>query len=139
MRWKRAASLLAFVVLLLAGVLALLALPKGHQSLGKVPVALAVDQRTARAFVANYGSDTVSILDATTGLVQRTQPVAGHPLAIAVDVRDARVVVASEGPPDSRGPSPCSMPRTARSSLPRGSGSDPPRLWPTRPHGTPSC
>jgi len=102
-RWKRAASLLALIVLLLAGVLALLSLPAGHQSLGRVPVVLAIDQRTARAFVANYGSDTVSILDATTGLVQRTQAVAGHPLAIAVDERGARVAVASEGPPGQPG------------------------------------
>src|SRR5579871_982574 len=65
------------------------------------PVALAVDEQTGRVFVAGYGSDVVSLLDAQTGLVLGTTRLgtafAAGADALAVDAQTGRVFVA-DGP-----------------------------------------
>src|SRR5919197_4762547 len=53
-------------------------------AVGRVPTAVVVDARTRRIFVANMGSNTVSMLDANSGAVLATVPVASHPSALAV-------------------------------------------------------
>jgi len=75
----------------------------GPSTLGSFPVAVAVDQQTGRAFVANYGSNTISVLDTATGSILRAVDVPRGPLAIAVDERAARVVVVCAGVDDRAG------------------------------------
>src|SRR5438309_12060717 len=53
-------------------------------AVGRVPTAVAVDARTRRVFVANFGSNTVSVLDAASGAVLATVPVAPGPSTLAV-------------------------------------------------------
>jgi YVTN family beta-propeller protein len=60
-------------------------------------MAVAVDGRTGRAFVASSDANSVSVLDVRTGTVLRTIPVGAHPLAMAVDERTGRAFVASYG------------------------------------------
>lgn len=62
-----------------------------------VPLALAVDERTGRVFVAQ-GDTTLSILDGWQGRVLRTVAVGLLPLAVAVDARTHRVFVAGRAP-----------------------------------------
>lgn len=62
-----------------------------------MPVALAVDVRTERAFAATPDSNAVSMLDARSGRVLRTIPLGGHPSALAVDERRGRVYVVNAG------------------------------------------
>jgi len=61
--------------------------------LGRMPIAIAVDARTGRAFVVNNGDNTISVLDTHTGTLLRTVAVGQNPTGIAVDERDGRVVV----------------------------------------------
>jgi DNA-binding beta-propeller fold protein YncE len=61
--------------------------------LGSWPDALAVDERTARVFVA-LNSGTVEVLDARDGTLLRAVHLGGQPTALAVDERRARVYVA---------------------------------------------
>jgi DNA-binding beta-propeller fold protein YncE len=61
--------------------------------LGSWPDALAVDERTARVFVA-LSSGTVDVLDARDGTLLRSVHLGGQPTALAVDERRARVYVA---------------------------------------------
>jgi YVTN family beta-propeller protein len=68
---------------------------------GRLPLGIAVDEQTHRAFVANVGDDTVSVLDTRTGALLRTVQVGEHPWPIAVDVRQNTVVVGSLGPTDA--------------------------------------
>ena len=65
-------------------------------AVGRVPTAVAVDARTRRVFVANLGSNTVSMLDATSGAVLATVVVAPHPSALAVATTAGRVFVVSD-------------------------------------------
>lgn len=62
-------------------------------AVGQSPAALAVDERTGRAFVVNSGDNTVSVLDTRTATLLRTVGVGWAPLAIAVDERAGRVFV----------------------------------------------
>src|SRR2546421_3595173 len=64
-------------------------------AVGRVPTAVAVDARTRRIFVANLGSNTVSMLDATSGAVLATVVVAPYPSALAVATTAGRVFVVS--------------------------------------------
>jgi YVTN family beta-propeller protein len=61
---------------------------------GRGAVALALDERADRVFVANVDDATVSVLDASSGRVLRTVGLAGStPLALAVDAHTRRVFV----------------------------------------------
>ncbi|ROR92352.1 YncE family protein [Nocardioides aurantiacus] len=66
------------------------ALPTGTQ-----PQSVAVDPTTHRAFVANSGSDTVSVLDGVTGALVATVPVGDYPTAVAVDPTTHAVYVSN--------------------------------------------
>jgi len=55
--------------------------------------AIAVDERTARAFVVNHNTDAVAVLDTRTGALLRTVAVGAHPIAVAVDTRASHVFV----------------------------------------------
>ena len=74
-------------------------------AVGKAPRAIAIDTRSGRVFVANYGGNSVSMLDAHTGLVLRTIPLltSSHPRRIAVDERSGHVFVESVGALDNSG------------------------------------
>jgi len=65
------------------------------------PASVAVDARTARAFVSVdpfHGNGYVAVLDTASGRLVQTTPVAGTPERIAVDTRTARVfVIVAEG------------------------------------------
>jgi YVTN family beta-propeller protein len=61
--------------------------------LGGGPSALAVDERTARVFVANSNDGTVSALDAHNGTLLRTITIGDQPTALAVDERRGRAYV----------------------------------------------
>src|SRR5438445_760344 len=68
--------------------------PRGRTvTVGRRPLAVAVAARTGRIFVANSGSNSVSVLDARSGLPLRTVPVpvGTYPDAVAVDARTERV------------------------------------------------
>lgn len=52
---------------------------------GEIPCAMAVNSKTNRLYVANYGDNTISVIDATTGQRTATIPVGHHPKAIAID------------------------------------------------------
>jgi len=85
-------------------------------TVGQSPGPIAVDTRTGRVFVVNRGpldsgyggsgnplgssAGSVSVLDATTGHVLRTQTVGRGPALIAVDERLGRVFVVNRGPFD---------------------------------------
>jgi len=69
-------------------------------TVGHEPMAVAVDERTGRAFIANKLSDSVSVLDAATGTTLRTVTVGpggsggyAAPSAVAVDERTGHVFV----------------------------------------------
>jgi YVTN family beta-propeller protein len=63
--------------------------------------AAAVDDWTERVFVANSGDSThngnVSVLDAATGTVVRTDSPGVHPVAVAIDSQRGRAFVANNG------------------------------------------
>ena len=60
-------------------------------AVGRVPMAVVVDVRTQRVFVANMGSTTVSKLDATGGAVLATVMVAPHSSTPALATTAGRV------------------------------------------------
>src|SRR5207248_11396248 len=64
-------------------------------TVGRAPLALAVDGQTRRVFVANFGSATVSMLDAGSGAVLATTAVVPYPDALAIATKPGRVFVAS--------------------------------------------
>jgi DNA-binding beta-propeller fold protein YncE len=64
-------------------------------AVGSGPLALAVDGQTRRVFVANFGSATVSMLDAGSGTVLATTAVIPYPDALAIATTAGRVFVAS--------------------------------------------
>jgi YVTN family beta-propeller protein len=66
-------------------------------AVGKNPRAVDVDEGRNRAFVANSGSDTVSVLDARTGALLRTVAVGTTPTTVAVDATYGHVFVANRG------------------------------------------
>src|ERR671939_179988 len=72
--------------------------PAMHTSaVGRAPTALVVDARTQHVFVANLGSNTVSMLDAASGTVLATIAVAPHPNTLAVATTAGRVVAVAVG------------------------------------------
>jgi YVTN family beta-propeller protein len=72
---------------------------------GALPVSIAVDRRTRRAFVASLGPmvpagapSSVSVLDTASGRVLRTVAVGHYPALVAVDVAGGRVLVVRRDP-----------------------------------------
>jgi YVTN family beta-propeller protein len=66
-------------------------------TVGRAPRAVAVGEQTNRVYVANAGDNSLSVLDARTGVVLRTVPVGAAPAAVAVDELTRRVFVAEAG------------------------------------------
>lgn len=96
---RRATGLTVLVILLAGGIIAAIILQPGPDAMttvivGAKPAAIAIDEQTGRAFVADSGGNTVSVLDTHSGNVLRTVTVGHTPSAIAVDSRTARVFVA---------------------------------------------
>jgi YVTN family beta-propeller protein len=73
-----------------------------NNRLGSAPVALAVDGQTRRVFVANFGSATVSVLDAESGSALATTAVIPYPETLAIATQAGRVFVASGVTPPDR-------------------------------------
>jgi serine/threonine-protein kinase len=59
--------------------------------------AVAVDPRTWHAFSANWGDDTVSMVDTRSGQILRTVHVGHLPVAVAVDGATGKVFIANNG------------------------------------------
>lgn len=74
-------------------------------AVGKTPRAVAIDARTGRAFVANYEGNSISVLNARTGLLIRTVKLlaSSHPRRIVVDEKTGHVFVESVGDLDKTG------------------------------------
>lgn len=64
---------------------------------GEIPCAIAVNSNTNTLYVANYGDNTVSVVNATTSRKIATVPVGKHPKAIAFDASRNLVYVANTG------------------------------------------
>ena len=64
-------------------------------SAGAIPCAIAVDGKAQTLYVANYGDNTVAIVNAKTGLITATLPVGDRPKAIAFDPERNLVYVAN--------------------------------------------
>jgi len=64
---------------------------------GEIPCAIAVDQTANRVYVANYESNSVSVLDGRGDTLLATIPVSKHPHAIAADPIAKKVYVANTG------------------------------------------
>lgn len=62
---------------------------------GKNPTDLKTNPAGTRAYVANEGSASLSVIDTTTRRVIKTLPVAPHPVAVAVNRAGTRVYVKS--------------------------------------------
>jgi len=62
---------------------------------GEIPCAIAVDSKTDTLYVANYGDNAVSVVNAATGRKTATIPVGRHPKAIAFDASRNLVYVAN--------------------------------------------
>ena len=70
----------------------------GTVAVGVSPQALAVDPDTHHIVVANWGDNTVSLLDAASGRVVRVAAVGPTPSAVVVDQRRARAFVLNTNP-----------------------------------------
>jgi YVTN family beta-propeller protein len=62
---------------------------------GAIPCAIAVNSQANLLYVANYGDNSVSVIDATSGRKAATVPVGRHPKAIAFDVNRNLIYVAN--------------------------------------------
>jgi YVTN family beta-propeller protein len=62
---------------------------------GEIPCAIAVNSQANQLYVANYGDNSVSVIDGTTGRKTATVPVGRHPKAIAFDENRNLVYVAN--------------------------------------------
>jgi len=62
---------------------------------GAIPCAIAVNASGDRLYVANYGDDTVTVIDAGSGQKTATIPVGSHPKAIAFDPTRSLIYVAN--------------------------------------------
>src|ERR671938_1618887 len=107
MRYQRACSLVAATVLLASVTAATTSRMQVSPvvrtvAVGSAPLALAVDGRTRRVFVANFGSATVSVLDAGSGAVLATTAVIPYPDTLAIATTPGRVFVASSVTPSGR-------------------------------------
>ena len=66
-------------------------------SVGEIPCAIAVNAAGDRLYVANYGDDTVTVIDASTQRKIAVVPVGRNPKAIAFDPIRSLVYVANTG------------------------------------------
>jgi YVTN family beta-propeller protein len=66
-------------------------------AVGAIPAALALDETTGKLYVANFGSDSVSVIDAASLTVVSEIDVGISPLAIAVHPARHRVYVLNQG------------------------------------------
>jgi YVTN family beta-propeller protein len=64
-------------------------------SAGEIPCAIAVNSQANLLYVANYGDNSVSVIDEATGRKTATIPVGRHPKAIAFDANRNLVYVAN--------------------------------------------
>jgi len=64
-------------------------------SAGEIPCAIAVNSQVNLLYVANYGDNSVSVIDATTGRKTATVAVGRHPKAVAFDANRNLVYVAN--------------------------------------------
>jgi len=64
---------------------------------GAIPCAIAVDAKGQTLYVANYGDNTVAVVNAKTGRIAAMLPVGDHPKAIAFDAERNLVYVANTG------------------------------------------
>jgi YVTN family beta-propeller protein len=64
-------------------------------SAGEIPCAIAVNSEANQLFVANYGDNSVSVIDGATGRKTATVRVGRHPKAIAFDANRNLVYVAN--------------------------------------------
>ena len=62
---------------------------------GAIPCAVAVDRIADRLVVANYGADSVTVLDEKSGAAVATVAVGRRPDAVALDVEGRRILVAN--------------------------------------------
>lgn len=62
-------------------------------TVGSEPVSVAVNRSTGRAYVANAGDGTVTVLDSESDAVVATVPVGPHPYSIAADPATGNVFV----------------------------------------------
>lgn len=73
----------------------------GTIPVGNSPAGVAVDTGTNLIYVADQGSDTLSVIDGTTNTVSATVPVGPRPVGVVVDPATHRVyVVIAGGAPD---------------------------------------
>jgi YVTN family beta-propeller protein len=68
-------------------------------SVGSDPDGVAVDAMTDMIYVANSGSDTVSVIDGATGTVTATIPVGSEPAGVGVDPVTDMIYVANHNAP----------------------------------------
>lgn len=59
--------------------------------------AIAVSERTSRAFVADVDAGTIAVIDTAAGTLLRMVPVGPFPVAIVCDARSGRAFVADQG------------------------------------------
>src|SRR5579862_4610602 len=69
-------------------------LPTTLHGIGELPCAIVIDDSAKKVFIANYGSNNVSVLDGITDSVVATVSVGPNPQAIAVDTSNHNVYVA---------------------------------------------
>jgi YVTN family beta-propeller protein len=62
---------------------------------GEIPCAVAINTRTNMVYVANYGSNSVTVIDGAQGKAVATVPVGDRPEAIAVDATNNLIYVAN--------------------------------------------
>jgi YVTN family beta-propeller protein len=62
---------------------------------GAIPCAIAVNSKAGILYVANYGDNTVTVIDANTGKARATVRVGDHPKGIAFDPKGKLVYVAN--------------------------------------------
>lgn len=98
-RRLRAGLLLIVLAVVPVGVVATRDMGTGAGALivpvGASPDRVAVDTRAGRAFVANYGDNSLSVIDARSGAVLRTVPVGSSPADVVVNDRTGRAFVAN--------------------------------------------
>ena len=97
---------------------------------GSYPLGVAADPAARTVYVANYGSGTVSVIDAATRTVTRTIPVGRGPEGVAVDPATRTVYVANHG--DGTVSVIDASTRTVTSTVPVGA-------WPGRGGGGSRC
>jgi YVTN family beta-propeller protein len=62
---------------------------------GAIPCAIAINSKTNALYVANYGDNTVTVIEASTGRTAATVPVGDRPKSIAYDAECNLVYVAN--------------------------------------------